>query len=252
MIDFSLITHLELLALRAWPPLTLRYYDGWLMGFSAGYTGRANSVQPLFTSSLDVDEKIATCEQLYKSAGQDTIFRLTDYSLPSDLDGRLQQRGYRLRSATPVNIQVASLYPVSIESRYQFRHMAHVSDEWLHTYTRMAQTPVQHIPTLTQMLEHIGPQCCFSLVIDQGQPVAAGLGVLDGDWMGLFDIVVTPEQRRRGIGRALVSDLTQWGYDHGATRAYLQVHAANEAALALYADLGFETIYHYWYRQKTT
>ena len=35
---------IEELTLNAWPPLQTQLYDGWLLGFSGGYTRRANSV----------------------------------------------------------------------------------------------------------------------------------------------------------------------------------------------------------------
>src|SRR5437868_6694718 len=53
---------IEELTLNAWPPLQSMLYDGWLLGFSHGYTRRANSVQSLYPSSLPLDEKIAICE----------------------------------------------------------------------------------------------------------------------------------------------------------------------------------------------
>jgi len=52
----------------------------------------------------------------------------------------------------------------------------------------------------------------------------------------------------RGLARRLTQSIGAWGRDHGARFAYLQVVATNAAALPLYADLGFETVYRYAYR----
>ncbi len=54
-------------------------------------------------------------------------------------------------------------------------------------------------------------------------PVAAGLGVLDGPWLGLFEVVVHPDRRRRGHGRDLTRSLLEWGQSQGAVGAFLQV-----------------------------
>jgi len=42
------------------------------------------------------------------------------------------------------------------------------------------------------------------------------------------------------------------GRASGARVAYLQVTEANVAARSLYYGLGFQELYHYWYRQKPT
>jgi hypothetical protein len=44
-------------------------YDGWLLNFANGYTRRANSVQTLYPSTLDLEEKIDYCEALYTREG---------------------------------------------------------------------------------------------------------------------------------------------------------------------------------------
>lgn len=58
----------------------------------------------------------------------------------------------------------------------------------------------------------------------------------------MLNLAVAPEQRRRGIGRELVEALCMALRDTGSTCLTLEVRASNEAAKALYAALGFETV----------
>ena len=85
---------------------------------------------------------------------------------------------------------------------------------------------------------------------DKGQTVACGLGVSDGLYVGLFDIVTAPKRRGQGFGTGLVSSILFWAKDKGTQTAYLQVVVGNTPAQKLYAKLGFREIYQYWYRVK--
>lgn len=76
--------------------------------------------------------------------------------------------------------------------------------------------------------------------------VASGVASYADDWLGLRTIAVDPAHRRQGHATAIVSALLEWGAERGARTAYLQVFADNEAALALYAKLGFSV--HHTYR----
>ena len=98
------------------------------------------------------------------------------------------------------------------------------------------------------MLRSIAAPVGFARVEDNGKPIAFALGVVDGDHVGLFDVLVAPTARRRGLARRLTQSIGAWGRQHGARFCYLQVVATNTAALPLYADLGFETVYSYAYR----
>ena len=66
--------------------------------------------------------------------------------------------------------------------------------------------------------------------------------------IGFHQIVVRPEARGRGAGRLLMTSLLAWGHAQGASRAYIQVEADNEAAKALYRSLGLSEAYRYHYR----
>jgi ribosomal protein S18 acetylase RimI-like enzyme len=74
------------------------------------------------------------------------------------------------------------------------------------------------------------------------------MGVLQGQFVGLFDIVTDADFRRQGFGKQLMLSLLAWGKRNGAHTAYLQVMLNNEPALRLYSGFGFKEIYPYWYR----
>ncbi len=81
------------------------------------------------------------------------------------------------------------------------------------------------------------------LVVDREEAI----GAVEGDHMGLFDVLVMPEARRQGLARRVTESLYAWAWQRGARFAYLQVVAANAAALPLYEAQGFRTIYDYSY-----
>ena len=74
--------------------------------------------------------------------------------------------------------------------------------------------------------------------------------MLQAGYLGIFDIVIDLEYRKRGYGSRLMEAVFAWGQGRGAHTAYLQVMCNNEPALHLYEKLGFEERYQYWYRLK--
>jgi ribosomal protein S18 acetylase RimI-like enzyme len=120
-----------------------------------------------------------------------------------------------------------------------------LGDRWLRVMEGLWNIAPEVRPAWLGIIERIGLPAGYALL----QEAAAGLGVVDRCWLGLFEIVVEPSQRRRGYGRAITSMLMDWGAGRGARGAYLQVVAANAAAIALYESLGFRYAYTYWYRR---
>lgn len=238
------IRQIEHVTLRSWPALETESYDGWLLRFSHGYTGRANSVNPLDSSSLPIEEKIDYCENWYQKRGLKTIFRLNKAIHPPDLESVLIECGYERYNETIV--QVADLSHFSAELDAQFHYESIVSDTWLAAWAEWNGSPREHIRTAKAMLQKIEGAACFGRIGE----AALGLAVVEKGYVGLFDIVVQPEYRRQGIGLALVSSLLLWAKSQGANTAYLQVVTQNHPAIKLYTQLGFAEHHRYWYRRK--
>jgi len=57
----------------------------------------------------------------------------------------------------------------------------------------------------------------------------------------LFLIYVVPNQRRRGIGTALIRHAEIWACQRGDSQVGLQVFEANQSALRFYQSLGYQT-----------
>jgi ribosomal protein S18 acetylase RimI-like enzyme len=87
-------------------------------------------------------------------------------------------------------------------------------------------------------------------VVDDDAVVARGRAALDGDWLGLHGLATAPPYRRRGLARAVLAELLDWGAVQGATTLWLHVETGNAPALALYDALGFRT--HHSCRYLTT
>ena len=63
-----------------------------------------------------------------------------------------------------------------------------------------------------------------------------------GDYYGhIFLLYVSPEHRRQGIGTVLMQEAHAWAKNRGDRQIGLQVFADNQAAIALYNRLGYQT-----------
>jgi N-acetylglutamate synthase len=241
-----MVTAIEEYSMNAWPALQTMLYDGWIIRFADGYTKRANSVQPLYHSSIDLDEKLHFCENAYQNKQLPTVFKITPATYPIELDERLMSRGYRQDS--PTSVQIVELEAKNPQFASQVSGRDSLSNEWLDSCCRLNAIVDEQRPRLQRILLSIVPRHFFvSLKLD-GHVIACGLGVLQGESLGLFDIVTESSLRGRGFGHKILESILSWGKRHGARRAYLQVMLNNAAALHLYSTIGFVEQYQYWYR----
>jgi GNAT superfamily N-acetyltransferase len=238
------IRALEAHAFRAWPALETRSDRGWVQRLAGGYTKRANSINALAPGSALTDELKNGLEAPYRAAGLPPIWRLTPLA-PIGTDDLLAAAGYR-------RIDESLVQRAILDDRFvpdpEVQIAPAPSDAWLAGFATLSPVAPAHRETMIRMLRSIAAPVGFARVENKGQPVAFALGVVDGDHVGLFDVLVAPQARRRGLARRLTQSIGAWGREHGARFCYLQVVATNAAARSLYADLGFETVYSYAYR----
>jgi hypothetical protein len=171
----SLQKRIEEASLNAWPALQQMLYDGWVLRFAKGYTKRANSVNPLYPSTIDTAEKIAFCEACYGEQRLTPIFRITPFA-PAGLDGMLEERGYgQIDTTLVLHLDLRQCAPAL---------SGHVREEsldgWLPIFCRLSLSPLDAHQTHHEILEAIPGRRYPALLIASGEPVSCGLGVLEG------------------------------------------------------------------------
>lgn len=242
-----LVRTLEEAALHASPTLETRFYDGWLLRYANGYTRGANAVYPMYGSTLELDEKISYCEAYYAHKKQPAQYRITPLTFPSGLDEYLIERGYSKEDPTGVyifNLLSAATFPED-NARVEIEW----KKEWLQAFCRFRGL-TDYIETVRTTLEKITLPACFLAVYHHNEIVSVGLGVQDGEWIGLYRIATAPEARRQGYARAVVNSLLYWGKENGAQKAYLRTGDTNLPAIHLYETTGFIRAYSVWYRSQ--
>jgi ribosomal protein S18 acetylase RimI-like enzyme len=236
---------LEQAALAAWPALTTERYDGWVLRYARGYTRRANSITPSGVGLLPLEGKVAYCVARYRDEGLEPVFRIVDRGAALAVDAWLATRGWQERDPTLVlwrelGAAIAAAPPQAGVERLPLA-------EWISAYIAVTGD-MREQSAHAEILRRIGARGARMAVLRDGEPVACALAVWSEPFVALVDLAVRPDCRRKGLGNALARQTLRWGQAQGAAGALLQVVAANAPARALYAGLGFEQVYSYWYR----
>ncbi len=246
--SYELIRTIEEISLNAWPSLQQILYDGWILRFAKGHTKRANSVNSIYAGTQNVHEKIKRCEQIYLNKNLTPVFRITPIAYPENLDELLADAGFEKKDVSSVQVKdLVSFQPQTTSSAIIWTEF---SQEWLDNFVHLIELPPQDWETLRTMLDNIASETCFAVLLKENQVVSCGLGVLERQYVGLFEIITAKDKRGKGFARELILNILDWAKKKGATKAYLQVVMNNEPALNLYSKLGFKEIYQYFYRIK--
>jgi len=237
----------EELSFNAHPALQTQFYDGWVLRFANGYTNRANSINLIYPSAIDLKIKIAECEKRYFMHGLPAAYKLLDcYS--ANIDRALEENGYdKIMPTYVMEAKLQNKYSLSGDSVVT----DYADDEWLEAYFAFSKYYESvKITTAKQIHDNVKNVMFCARLVKDGVSAACGSAVIERGYAGLLNIVVDEARRGNGYGREICETLMAEAIRRGAHTAYLQVLQDNEIAVNLYKKLGFKKIYSYWYRVK--
>lgn len=222
-----------------WPAVSVRQAGGFLIREGRGGGSRVSAAS-LIGRLEEADIETAIAAQ--RSLGQAPKFMLR----PGEdaLDAALADRGFE--AFDPVVILAADLaaLPREVPPVTAFAHwppLAIAREIWAENGIGAERQAI---------IERVrGPK---AVVLGRTRDRAAGAAfvALHDRTAMLHALVVAPEFRRLGLGRAIMAEACRWAHDAGAGQMALVVTKANAAALALYRDIGLQPVCAYHYRRE--
>lgn len=244
---------IEKACLVAFPTKHQEAVGSWYVRCSDGNSRPSNTVHTDAETSktnLDIEEKIAKCEAIYKQRGLNSLFRLTHFSDP-ELESILIKKGYK---ADEPSCYIMSRF-LNYAPQEEFSPMFQVMDfdSWFPHFFEafeMNGSKEEKFKSQKAFLKNLFSSTLFGVITDGEEVYSCGYGVITGNLCGLFALGTKPKFRNQGYGKQLNRNLLDWAVRQNAQYAYLQVDVDNYPALGMYKATGFEVAYPYKYFLK--
>ena len=229
-----------------WPAREVEMLGQWALRAHGGITGRANSAMAVGSPGLPLPEALGRVASWYGQRGLPPLLQLP---LADPANAAMASLGWQRLHVTIVQAAPIPAVLARLPERPDLRGVVEPvpSADWrglMHDLD--TGDPESHVAILT------GPaRVGFATLYRGEEPVGIGRVSVEGEWAGVTSVDVAPAARRGGVGSAVMGTLLRWAAGQGARWSYLQVRAANDAALRLYAALGYATHHPYNYRAPT-
>lgn len=227
-----------------WPAREWSMLGDWALRAHGGITGRANSAMAVGDPGCPLPEALERVRQWYAERSLPPLLQLP---LADPVNLAMADAGWSRLHVTVVQVAPVERVLAGVRPREDLRCVLapSPSPDWLALMHDLdPDDPQSHVAILT------GPPVVgFATVYGGGQPVGIGRVSVEGAWAGITSVDVAPSSRRGGVGSAVMAGLLEWSAGKGARWSYLQVRAGNDAALRMYARLGYVTHHPYNYRR---
>lgn len=242
--DLDLIAAIERHSARAWPAPIVIAHHGWEMRFAPNSSSkRVNSLNPVQPEAGQF--KTVLQSYLDECAARNVKGHVRLLPLArEDERAILNAAGIEGTGATSVEMIESFAAPHRDQDVVV---SGTVTDAWLDAYTGAHAYAPEERAAVKAILETVSHEMGFAHLYENGVPVAAGRTAIIDGMAGFYQIATAPDQRRKGHARRIMTALMGFAAGQGARQGYLQVEMRNTPAKALYASLGFKSLYIYDY-----
>lgn len=126
----------------------------------------------------------------------------------------------------PENLAIRAMEGKDLHAVVALERRCHISPWSEQLFEEELSRPHSSIDLLWQADRIVGYICCWQVC----------------DELHILNVAVDPGFRRRGLARMLLGHVLQRSAGEGCLRAFLEVRAGNNGAIALYRDFDFSSI----------
>lgn len=222
-----------------WPAATTRNAGAFVI--REGQSG-GSRVSAASTNGPVSEADIAAAEKAMQELNQPRLFQIRDGQ--NDLDQTLEARGYVITD--PVNMWAASVddiatqFPPPVTAFAVWEPLAIQIDLWAKGDIGPGRIAVM------ERAPH--PKAALLGRLNDSPAGTAFVGIHNGTAM-LHAMYVLPHQRKQGMARWFMRLAAFWARDNGAKMLSVVCTQDNDAANALYSDLGMSLVGQYHYRK---
>lgn len=241
------VRRLEAAGFRAWPATSVQYDGVWQIRLTGGHPAkRLNSVNPLDpVDHGNMLERIARAERRFDAYGRPLTFRMSPLA-SREITAHFDAEGWsRFGESIVMDATLTEALVADAVDQIPLKDMG----RFVGASIEIGNLEPSLRPGLSEVISAIKADAGLFVLEEAGRPVSTAICVRDGDLAGIFEVATDESLRNRGNGRRVLLSALKWAQARGARRAWLQVEAANEAAVGLYQSMGFSEVYRYHYRQ---
>lgn len=198
-------------------------------------------------ASTALEDGIDAAERFYLAHGAVPRFQVCP-ACPAELDAALSDRGY-VRGPAVALLTGASTEVMddSASSRLSARVDEELQPTWFEAWRAVHAPDLDAAPEL-RLLAHVDRPTAYAMVRADGEVVAVGRAVADGEWAGVFGMATLSRARGLGAAGATLVALARWADAHRSPLLYTQVMQENLAARRVFENAGFAELAAYHYR----
>ncbi|WP_160297848.1 GNAT family N-acetyltransferase [Devosia chinhatensis] len=234
----------ERAGLSAWPGIEVDWDGSWVRRAAGGYTKRANCTQCLDPDDFeDADLRVISASSWMVRHKIKPVFRITPLSSP-ELNATLAEAGWQ--TLDPSHLLAMELGDVEADAEAQILPV--LDPKFLAVARKLQGYDETTMIGMQNLLAALTVPAAAIVLTRQGEAVASSIMAIADGIAVTGNVVTEPNQRRQGLGSAMMRSGLAWARGEGARYAALNVQADNLGAKALYAALGYTHQYDYSYR----